>query len=66
MASNVDPHQAEDYPDDVQSHEGGPVPLFLKIVYVGFTAFGIWYFVAYIAGDTSSKLVQAFNAATGH
>jgi hypothetical protein len=52
-----------DYPE-IKSYEGGPVPTFLKIVYVGFTIFAFTYFFMYFAGD-GSPLVQAYNALCG-
>ncbi len=60
-----DPHEVEVYPDDVKSFEGS-VPLFLKIVYVGFTVYGFYYFFKFMHGDAGNALVKAFNVATGH
>ncbi len=57
----ADQHETETFPGDVESHHGGPIPLFLKLTYIGFTIFGITYWVLYKAGD-GSPLVQAFNA----
>jgi hypothetical protein len=65
MAEHGDPHELHRYPSDIEERPGGPVPLFLKLTYVGFTAFGILYFVLYHAGD-GSALVRALNAVTGH
>lgn len=64
MASHVDPNEVEVYPDEVKSFEGS-VPLFLKIVYVGFTAFGIFYWFTYKNGELGNALVQTFNTITG-
>ena len=58
--------QIETYPDGIQSREGGKIPLFLKLTYLGFTIFGLLYWVLYYAGDTDSPLVQALNKATYH
>lgn len=59
-------HGVHVYPGDLHENPGGRVPLFLKLTYVGFTAFGILYFVLYHAGD-GSALVRLLNAATtGH
>jgi hypothetical protein len=54
------PNEVEAFPDGVESYEG-KVPAFLKLVYIGFTIFGISYWVLYKSGD-GSALVQAFNA----
>ncbi len=48
------------FPDGLEVREGS-IPLFLKLTYVGFTIFGIAYWVLYRAGD-GAPLVQAFNA----
>ncbi len=52
------------YPGDIKSYEGGAVPGFLKIVYIGFTIFAFTYFFMYFAGD-GSELVKAYNALCG-
>jgi len=57
--------QIHEYPGELKENHGGPVPLFLKLTYVGFTIFGIAYWALYHAGD-GSPLVKLFNAATGH
>jgi hypothetical protein len=61
-----DANEPEVFPGDIKVNEGGPIPLFLKLTYVGFTAYAILYFILYYAGDTGSALVQALNQATGH
>ena len=65
MADKNASHEQHVYPGDLHENPGGPVPLFLKLTYVGFTAFGILYFVLYYAGD-GAALVKLLNAATGH
>ncbi|MHB8876705.1 MAG: hypothetical protein ACYC8T_23670 [Myxococcaceae bacterium] len=67
MATANDPGTGElhEYPGDLKEKAGGPVPLFLKLTWVGFTVFGIVYFALYYAGD-GAPLVRAFNAVTGH
>lgn len=54
-------HDAEAFPDGVEANHGGPIPLFLKLTYIGFTIFGVSYWFLYKGGD-GSALVQAFNA----
>jgi len=61
MASENEQHA---YPGDVVSNEGGPVPTFLKLVYIGFAIFAPTYFYLYFSGD-GSPLVKAFNALCG-
>lgn len=56
-----DNHGSEMFPDGVESNHGGPIPLFLKLTYIGFTTFAISYWFLYKAGD-GSALVQAFNS----
>ena len=63
MADNHEPHV---YPGDLKENPGEGIPVFLKLTYVGFTIFGIAYWVLWYAGDGSNPLVKAFNAATGH
>lgn len=63
MAENRESHDLHVYPGDLHENPGGPVPLFLKLTYAGFTVFGILYFVLYHAGD-GSALVRLLNAAT--
>jgi len=53
----------EQYPGGILEKQGS-IPLFLKLTYVGFTIFGILYFLMYLAGDGSS-LVEVYNRATG-
>jgi len=65
MADANEPQHLHVYPSEIEERPGGPVPLFLKLTYVGFTVFGILYFVLYRAGD-GSALVQLLNAATSH
>ncbi len=57
--------QIEEFPNGIQVREGR-IPGFLKLTYVGFTLFGILYWILYHAGDRGSPLVSALNAATGH
>ncbi|HEY7723792.1 MAG TPA: hypothetical protein VH880_00550 [Anaeromyxobacteraceae bacterium] len=57
--------EIHEYPGEVKERPGGPIPLFLKLTYVGFTAFGVVYFFLYRAGD-GAPLVKALNAVTGH
>jgi hypothetical protein len=59
MAEKHD-NDVEVYPGDVEGKHGGPIPVFLKLTYVGFTIFGITYWVLYKAGD-GGPLVQLFN-----
>ncbi len=55
-----------EYPGGLKESPGGKIPLFLKLTYVGFTIFGILYFVLYMAGD-GTPLVEQFNQLTsGH
>ncbi len=62
----ADKHEEiEDFPGGVQVKEG-TIPGFLKLTYIGFTAFGILYWILYYAGDRSNPLVAALNAATNH
>ena len=58
--------EIESFPGEIEVREGGKIPLFLKLTYLGFTAFGILYWLLYHAGDTSSPLVQLLNKATFH
>ncbi len=61
----ADQNEIHEYPGELQEKHGGPVPLFLKLTYVGFTVFAVAYWALYRAGD-GSALVKLFNAATGH
>ncbi len=63
MAETKQSHDVHVYPNGLEEQPGGPVPLFLKLTYVGFTIFGITYFALYRAGD-GSPLVQVLNAFT--
>ncbi len=65
MADELEQQDVHVYPSEIEERPGGPVPLFLKLTYVGITAFGILYFVLYRAGD-GAPLVRLLNAATGH
>ncbi len=66
MSDKHDANEIEDYPSEIQSREGH-IPTFLKLVYIGFTAFGFLYFFLYYAGDANQwPLVKLLNAATGH
>ncbi len=56
----------EEYPSGLLENPGGPIPLFLKLTYVGFVIFGIVYFVLYVSGD-GSPMVELYNQMTsGH
>jgi hypothetical protein len=66
MADNAEHGEIETFPSDIEVREGGKISLFLKLTYVGFTAFGVLYWVLYYAGDKDLPLVQLLNAATGH
>lgn len=57
----ADRHEVDAFPGGVESNHGGPIPLFLKLTYLGFGIFGVAYWLLYRAGD-GSALVQAFNA----
>jgi hypothetical protein len=57
----ADHHDVDVFPNGIEGKHGGPIPLFLKLTYVGFTIFGISYWLLYKGGD-GSVLVQAFNA----
>ncbi len=59
-----DPNEIHEYPGELKEKGGGPIPLFLKLTYVGFTIFGLSYWFLYRAGD-GAPLVKLFNAATG-
>ena len=58
--------EVETFPNELQVREGGKIPLFLKLTYLGLTLFGVLYWVLYYAGDTDSPLVQLLNKATFH
>ena len=36
----------------ITERAGTPIPTFLKLTYVGFCLFGLWYLVTYWAGET--------------
>jgi hypothetical protein len=57
--------EIEEFPNGIQVKEG-TVPAFLKLTYLGFTLFGILYWILYYAGDRGSPLVALLNAATNH
>ena len=63
MANETEAHAVHTYPEGLKEQPGGKIPLFLKLTYIGFTAFGILYWVLYHAGD-GSPLVKLINAAT--
>lgn len=65
MANESHLHDTEAFPSDLQVREGGPIPLFLKLTYLGFSIFAVTYFVLYYAGE-DTPLVKLLNAATGH
>jgi len=65
MADKVEHDEIETFPGEISVKEGR-IPLFLKLTYVGFTAFGLIYWLLYYAGDTDSPLVQLLNKATFH
>lgn len=52
----------------ISERKGTGVPGFLKLAYVGFSAFGLYYLFAYAKGETGHEtrgpLVQQLNAAT--
>ena len=58
-------HVIEEYPEGLLEKPGGPVPLFLKLTYVGFILFGVIYFIRYFSGD-GSPLVEMYNELTGN
>jgi hypothetical protein len=60
----MEKNHLEQYPGDIEENPGGPIPLFLKLTYVGFTVFGLVYLFLYWAGDHSA-LVETFNRLTG-
>ena len=64
MASD-EHEEIEEFPGGIQVREGS-IPTFLKLTYVGFTLFGILYWILYHAGDPSSPLVALLNKATNH
>ncbi|HBL30524.1 MAG TPA: hypothetical protein DD490_27125 [Acidobacteria bacterium] len=49
----------------ITERKGTPVPLFLKLAYVGFSLFGLYYLFTYYKGElghaTRGALVGAFN-----
>ncbi len=49
----------------ITEREGTPIPLFLKLTYVGFSLFGVVYLFLYVAGETAHEtrgpLVQEAN-----
>jgi hypothetical protein len=65
MTDRHAPHDLEEFPSEIQVREGGSIPVFLKLTYVGFTLFGLAYFFLYYAGD-GAPLVKLLNVATGH
>lgn len=52
----------------ITERKGTPVPLFLKLSYIGFCLFGLYYLFAYMQGETGhatrGALVAAFNDAS--
>jgi len=60
-----EPNEIHEYPSELKERGGGPVPLFLKLTYIGFTVFGLSYWFLYKAGD-GAKLVEQFNKLTGN
>lgn len=60
----ADANDVHEYPGELKERGGGPIPLFLKLTYIGFTVFGISYWFLYRSGD-GAPLVKLFNAATG-
>jgi hypothetical protein len=61
----ADGNETHEYPGELKEKHGGPIPLFLKLTYVGFTTFAIVYWFLYSSGD-GGRLVKLMNAATGH
>lgn len=53
----------------ITERKGTPIPGFLKLAYVGFSLFGLYYLFAYANGETGhatrGPLVQQLNAAIG-
>jgi hypothetical protein len=53
----------------ITERKGTPIPGFLKLAYVGFSLFGLYYLFAYAKGEvgheTRGPLVQQMNAAIG-
>jgi hypothetical protein len=51
----------------ITERTGTPVPLFLKLAYVGFSLFGLYYLFGYARGETDhatrGALVRGFNDA---
>ena len=49
----------------ITERKGTPVPLFLKLTYIGFCLFGLYYLFAYRQGEvghaTRGELVRLFN-----
>lgn len=56
------PEELHEYPGELRERSG-TIPVFLKLTYVGFVAFGILYFLLYSSGD-GSELVQQLNQVT--
>jgi uncharacterized membrane protein (DUF106 family) len=50
----------------ITERKGTPIPMFLKLAYVGFCAFGLYYMVVYWTGETThptrGALVTQFNS----
>lgn len=49
----------------ITERKGTPIPLFLKLTYIGFCLFGLYYLFAYTQGETGhatrGELVRLFN-----
>ena len=56
-------HESHEYPGGLMENPGPGIPLFLKLTYIGFTLFGILYFILYMSGD-GSPLVEQYNSVT--
>ena len=63
MSNSPDAHETHEYPGGLLENPGPRIPLFLKLTYIGFTIFGILYFILYVSGD-GSPLVEQLNQFT--
>ena len=64
MASDDQNSDLHVYPGGLEESSGPAIPLFLKLTYIGFLAFGILYFILYMSGD-GTPLVEQYNQVTG-
>lgn len=69
MTNKTDPGVHELAGGWITERKGMPIPVFLKLAYVGFSIFGLVYLFQYTAGEvghaTRGPLVQQMNALTG-